>query len=176
VDVEARPVPDFLPSGANAAAIVVTRRVASRSEAVIETETFTPDEWWTLRFAPFWVLSAVVGRTRSFDPLDLEAFSHAVDVLADQERGRLGGAVLTRVALDIHRLTSRYSADRRSVATGLWEVSGLLTRLPEEEAEAFRDALVSGVGESVAKARGPYGRVMSEDDARKLALVAQLLS
>jgi hypothetical protein len=143
---------------------------------VIEAETFTPDEWWTLRFAPYWVLSAVVGRSRSFDPMDLEAFSYAVDFMAEQERGRLSGAVLTRVALDFQRLTIRYSADRRSVVTGLWEVSRLLARLPDEEAEAFREALVSGVGESVAKARGRYGRIMSEDDVRALALVAQLLA
>jgi len=143
---------------------------------VIETETFSPEEWTTLRLAPFWVFSAVVGRHRSFDPLEFEAFSRSVEIVADHERGRLGGDVFTRVALDLDRLTRRYEADRRSVATGLWEVSGLLGRLPDDEAEAFRDALVSGVGEGVAMARGRFGRIISEDDVKALGLVAQLLS
>jgi hypothetical protein len=141
----------------------------------MKTDTFTAAEWSTLWMAPFWVFSAVVGRTRAFDPLEFEAFSRAVDVVADLERGRFAGEVLTRVALDLNRILRRYEADHRSVATGLWEVSGLLQRLPDDEAEAFRAALVSGVGESVATARGRFGRVMSEDDAKALELVAQLL-
>lgn len=140
-----------------------------------DTDTFTVEEWSTLWMAPFWVFSAIVGRSRAFDPLDFEAFSRSVDVVADLERGRFAGEVLTRVALDLDRLVRRYEADRRSLATGLWEVGGLLQRLPDDEAEAFRAALVSGVGEGVAKARGRFGRVMSEDDAKALELVAQLL-
>ena len=42
-------------------------------------------------------------------------------------------------------------------------------------ADAFRDALVSGVCEGVARARGRYGRIISEDDAKIVELVAQLL-
>lgn len=141
----------------------------------MKTDTFTVEEWSTLWLAPFWVFSAIVGRSRAFDPLDFEAFSRSVDVVADLERGRFAGEVLTRVALDLDRLVRRYAADRRSPATGLWEVGGLLQRLPDDEAEAFRAALVSGVGEGVAKARGRFGRVMSEDDAKALELVAQLL-
>jgi hypothetical protein len=80
------------------------------------------------------------------------------------------------VELDLDRLAIAFGKDRRSVATGLWEVCSLLERVPEEEAAAFRDALVSGVGEGLARARGRFGRFISEDDARTVELVAVLLS
>ena len=139
------------------------------------TDLFTPDEWRTLLFAPFWVFIALAGRYRGFDPLDVEAFSHAVDQAAEQERGRVGGDVLGRVAMDLDRLSRRFEADDRSVASGLWQVSVLLGRLPVGEADAFRAALVSGVGEGVARARGRYGRLIGDDDAKVIELVAQLL-
>jgi hypothetical protein len=140
------------------------------------TETFTDEEWRTLRFAPFWVFSAVVGRYRGFDPLEFEAFTACVERTAEAERGTLGGEVLNRVALDVDRLARQYAGDSRSIASGLWQVGKLLGRLPESEAEAFRDALVVGVGEGVARARGRFGRYISEDDAKTVELVATLLS
>jgi hypothetical protein len=140
------------------------------------TDTFTVEEWHTLLFAPLWAFAALAGRYRAFDPLDLEAFTHAVEQAADAERGRLGGHLLGRVALDLDRLTHRFENDDRSVASGLWQVSLLLTRLPAEEADAFRDALVSGVCEGVARARGRYGRIISEEDAKIVELVAALLA
>jgi hypothetical protein len=139
------------------------------------TDTFTADEWHTLLFAPFWAFTALAGRYRAFDPLDLEVFALAVEQAAARERGRVGGRLLNRVALDLDRLTRRFENDDRSVASGLWQVSVLLARLPADEADAFRDALVSGVCEAVARARGRYGRMISEDDAKVVELVAQLL-
>ena len=35
---------------------------------VKDDDRFAPDEWATLRFAPFWVLAALVGCYRGFDP------------------------------------------------------------------------------------------------------------
>jgi hypothetical protein len=140
------------------------------------TDTFTADEWHTLLFAPFWAFTALAGRYRAFDPLDFAAFAHAVEEAADAERGRLGGHLLGRVALDLDRLTRRFENDDRSVASGLWQVSVLLARLPEDEADAVRDALVSGVCERVARARGRYGRMVSEEDAKIVELVGQLLT
>jgi hypothetical protein len=142
----------------------------------VTDETFASDEWATLRFAPFWILAAIVGCYRGFDPLEFEAFSRAVEEASERARGRLGREVLQRVAMDLDRLAIAFGNDRRSVATGLWEVCRLLERMPEEEAEAFREALVSGVGEGLARARGRFGRIISEEDARTVELVAVLLS
>lgn len=141
-----------------------------------DDERFTPNEWATLRFAPFWVLAAFAGCFRGFEPLEFEAFSRAVEEASERARGSLGGVVLGRVALDLDRLAVAFGNDRRSVATGLWEVCQLLKRLPDDEAELFREALVSGVGEGLARARGRFGRLISEEDARTVELVAVLLS
>ena len=61
-----------------------------------DDETFAPDEWATLCLAPFWVLAALAGCYRGFDPLEFEAFSRAVEEASDRARGRLGGEVLRR--------------------------------------------------------------------------------
>jgi hypothetical protein len=147
-----------------------------RGDTVFDDERFTPDEWATLRFSPFWILAAFAGCFRGFDPLEFEAFSGAVEEAAERAGGSVGGVVLGRVALDLDRLAIAFGADHRSVATGLWEVSRLLKRLPDDETELFREALVSGVGEGLARARGRFGRLISEEDARIVELVAVLLS
>ena len=135
-----------------------------------------PRRWATLRFAPFWVLAAIAGRQRGFDPVEFDVFS----------RGRRGGVgagawavrrrVLQRVALDLDRLAAAFGNDQRSVVTGLFEVCRLLERLPPDEAEVFREALVRGVAEGIARARGRYGRIISEEDERTVELVEVLLS
>jgi hypothetical protein len=142
----------------------------------VTDDTFAPDEWTTLRFAPFWILAAFAGCSRGFDPHEFEAFSRAVEEASDRARGHFGGVVLQRVALDLDRLAIAFGNDRRSVATGLWEVCRLLDRMADEEAEVFRDALVCGVGEGLARARGRFGRIISDEDARVVELVAVLLS
>jgi hypothetical protein len=143
---------------------------------VVEDDTFTAEEWATLRFAPFWVLAAFAGRHRGFDPLEFEAFSGVVEEASDRARGRLGGDVLRRVALDLDRLALAFGNDHRSVVTGLYDVCRLLGRLPPDEAAVFREALVGGVGVGIARARGRFGRVISEEDERTVELVEVLLS
>jgi len=139
-----------------------------------ERDDFTPEEWRTLQFAPFWMFSGVVGAYRNFDALEYEAFSRSLD-MALSAPGRLIHEVTASVAMDLGRLTEEYGADKRSIATGLCEVASILAKVPSDEADMFKGALVSGIGEGVAKARGRFGRVMSQEDANNLDLVAQLL-
>src|ERR671937_479582 len=77
---------------------VACSRAGHAGVTVADDETFTPGEWATLRFAPFWVLAALAGCYRGFDPLEFEAFSRAVEEASDRARGRLGGEVLQRVS------------------------------------------------------------------------------
>ena len=118
---------------------------------------FAPAEWATLRFAPFWVLAAIAGRQRGFDRVEFDVFSEVVEEASVRARGRFGGDVLHRVALDLDRLAAAFGDDQRSVVTGLFEVCRLLERLPPDEAEVFREALVRGVAEGMARARGATG-------------------
>ena len=143
---------------------------------VIDHGDFAPAEWVTLRFAPFWVLAAIAGRQRDFDAAEFAVFTEVVEEASARARGRFGGDLLQRVALELDRLAAAFGNDPRSVVTGLFEVCRLLERLPPDEAEVFREALVRGVGEGMARARGRYGRIVSEEDERTLELVGVLLS
>jgi hypothetical protein len=140
-----------------------------------ERASFTPEEWRTLQFAPFWMFSAVVGGYRRFDALEFEAFSRSLE-LAAMAPGTLSRAVVTSVIEHLDALRDEYESDRRSIASGLCQVGALLTRLPDDEADMFRSALVAEIGEGVARARGRFGRVMSEEDAKNVELVAQFLT
>jgi hypothetical protein len=142
---------------------------------MLDQTTFTPEEWRTLQFAPFWMLSAVVGGYRRFDPLELEAFARCLK-LAALAPGRLNQEIATSVTREFQVLHQEYRMDGRTIAAGLCEVAGLLRRVPPEEAEMFRGALVAEIGEGIARARGRFGRVMSEEDAKNVELVSQFLS
>jgi len=140
-----------------------------------EQDNFTPGEWRTLQFAPFWMFSAVVGGYHRFDVFEYEAFARSLETAASAP-GRLSRAVVTSVATDLGRLMAEYGTDDRSIASGLCEVAAVLTKVPSDEADMFKGVLVSGIGEGVARARGRFGRVISEEDAKTVELVAQFLS
>jgi hypothetical protein len=139
-----------------------------------ERETFTSQEWRTLQLAPFWTFSAVVGAYRRFDELEYDAFSRSLDA-GRAAPGRLTGEVLASVAAERVQLLREYALDRRTILNGLCDVASILTKVSPEEADLFKDALVSGIGERVAMARGRFGRVVSEEDTKTLIFVAQFL-
>ena len=139
-----------------------------------EYAEFTADEWRTLQFAPFWLFSAVVGRYRNFDDLEYEAFSWSLRTAA-AGGGQLTRDVLVSVATDCDTLIEEFAAERRPIASGLCAVAAILTKAPNDEADMFKDSLLSGIGERIARARGRFGRVMSDEDEKTLALVAELL-
>ncbi len=132
------------------------------------------EDWRTLQFAPFWMLSAVVGAYSDFDPVEYEAFSRSLQ-LAALAPGRLSQEVMTSVASNLSQLGEEFRADPRTVASGLCEVAAILAKIPRDEADMFNRALIHGIGEGVATARGRFGRFMSDDDAKDLDMIAQLL-
>jgi len=140
-----------------------------------ERASFTPEQWRTLQFAPFWMFSAVVGGYRRFDAMEFEAFSRSLE-LAAMAPGRLSREVVSSVRQNLGALRDEYETDRRSIASGLCEVGALLNTVPVDEADMFRGALISEIGEGVARARGRFGRMMSEEDAKNVELVAQFLT
>jgi hypothetical protein len=133
------------------------------------------DEWRTLQFAPFWMFAAVVGSYGRFDVLEYEAFSRSLASAASAP-GRLNRELMTSVAADLDRVAREFAADPRSIGSGLCEVATILKNIPTEEADMVKHGLLSGIGEAVARARGRFGRVMSEEDEKNLELVAQFLS
>jgi hypothetical protein len=129
-------------------------------------------EWLTLQLGPVWVVSALLGRSH-FDELEQEAFWRAV------EDAPTGDSALTWTlmqAVSRHRdwLLDEFVLDDRSIITGLSEIASLLEREPVAVSRAAREAILR-VGSGVARARGPFGRRITDSDAQMLALLAQLL-
>ncbi len=139
-----------------------------------EQREFTRDEWRTLQFAPFWMFGAVVGAYSNFDSREFAAFVRSLEVAA-LAPGSLNREIMASVAMDVDRLAAEFAVDGRSIATGLCQVNAILRKVPSEEAEMFKGALMSGIAEGVARARGRFGRLVSEEDAKDIELVAQLL-
>ncbi len=140
-----------------------------------ERDRYTSEEWRTLQFAPFWMFSAVVGAYGGFDPRDLQVFVRCLEA-ATSAGGELGRELVTSVLADTERLAAQFREDRRSIGTGLFQVDAVLAKAGPEEAARFKDMLVLDIGEGVARARGRYGTEMSDEDARAVALAAQLLA
>jgi hypothetical protein len=135
---------------------------------------FTADEWQTLQFAPFWVFSGLIGAYRNIDPLEYDAFWRCLEAAATAP-GQLSQEVIAAITEQRDRITQLYESDGRTIARGLYAVSVILRKTPLEEAELFKDMLISRIGMGVAMARGRYGRIASEDDEKTVTLVAQFL-
>ena len=139
-----------------------------------ERDRFTPEEWRTLQFAPFWMFSAVVGAYGRFDPRDFQVFGRCLEA-ATLAEGRLQRELLESVLADREGLAEQFRADQRTIGVGLFQVDLVLRRVAGDEAARFKDMLVLEIGEGVARARGRYGTEMSDDDAKAVGLAAQLL-
>ena len=129
------------------------------------------DDQRALRLAPLWLLSAIVGRSR------LESWE--LDALWDSVRAALPStswlsAQVLRAALDDPDLVAVYERDGRPVTSGLLEAVTVSARVGPGAARSMRSALLA-VGEGVARARGPFGRSITRQDADMLELLAEIL-
>lgn len=131
---------------------------------------WSDSEWLTLQLGPIWVISALVGRN-CFDELEAEAFWRAVE---DAPSSPLSWQLTRAMTQNRDWLLDEFMLDDRSIVTGLSHVALLLERVPDEVSRETRDAMLR-VGEDLARARGPFGRRLSDLDAQMLQLVAQLL-
>src|SRR3954447_6430298 len=128
-------------------------------------------EWLTLQFGPVWVVSALVGRSR-LDELEDAAFWRSVDD-APQD-SPLGWQLMRALTLNREWLLDEFELDGRSIVSGLSKVASLLERVPPEVSRDVRETMLR-VGSGLARARGPFGQRISDQDALTLQLVAQLL-
>ena len=128
-------------------------------------------EWLTLQLGPVWVVSALVGRTR-LDELEEAAFWRSVDD-APQD-SPLGWQLMQAMTRNREWLLDELLLDDRSIVSGLNEVASLLERVPPEVSRDARESMLR-VGSGLARARGPFGQRISDQDALTLQLVAQLL-
>ena len=133
--------------------------------------TLARSEQQTLRLAPLWMFSALVGRTR-LETWELDAIWDAVRATLPTTT-RLGTEAL-QATLDDPDLVTTYERDGRPVTTGLLVAATVSARLGAGAASSMRSALLA-VGEGVARARGPFGRSISRQDADTLELLAEVM-
>jgi hypothetical protein len=145
------------------------------SEQVSERDAFTPEQWRTLEFAPFWVLSVLVGAYDRWDPRDYQAFMRCLEVAAMTE-DRLVREVVASILADPEGLLRAFRADQRTIAVGFVQVSTVLDRVVPAQAAGFKATVHAEIGEGLARARGRYGSEISDDDAKTLTLAAAMLS
>jgi hypothetical protein len=142
---------------------------------VTEQHSFTSEEWRTLQLAPFWMFSAVVGSYGRFDPREYQAFIRCLEN-AMTAHGGLGGELAASVAADPDQLLRVYGSDGRTIGVGLSQVHSVLQKIASTDAVMVKEMLVTGIAEGIARARGRWGTEMSEEDAKQVALAAELLS
>ncbi len=141
-----------------------------------ERDRFTAAQWRTLQFAPFWLLSTLLGSYNRFDPRAVRVFTRClVDAAGDPAGGPLGRELLGSVLAELDTVAAAYDADPRTIGSGLVEVATLLDRIAPDAADAVK-AVLYGVAEGVARARGPWGEEVGEDDAKTLTLAAAFLA
>ena len=134
--------------------------------------SWSDDEWLTLQLGPLWVVSAVLGRSR-FDGLEQQAVAASV-LDAPEGNSALPWQLMQAVERNADTLFERLTGDNRFIVSGLGQVTTLLERVDAETSRRTREAMLR-VGAGVARARGPFGRRILEQDAQQLALVAYIL-
>ena len=95
----------------------------------------------------------------------MDSFDDALRQFHDHLRGERGLSPNTVAA---------YERDGRPVTTGLLAAATVSARLGAGAASSMRSALLA-VGEGVARARGPFGRSISRQDADTLELLAEVM-
>ncbi len=114
-------------------------------------EQWSEQEWFTLRLAPVWVLSALAGRVR-FDDDERGAFWDAVTDAALRSTGP-GRELLGTAAAERRWLFDEFELDGRPVVSGLLSVSRLLERMAADT----RDDVRASILRSAAPSPGPVG-------------------
>ncbi len=133
--------------------------------------TLSRSDQQTLRLAPLWMLSAFVGRARP-EIWELDALRDAVRATLPTTKG-LGSEAL-QATLDDPGLMEAYERDGRPVTTGLLAAATVSAGLGPGAASSMRSALLA-VGEGFARARGPFGRSITREDADTLELLDEIL-
>jgi hypothetical protein len=131
------------------------------------------DDRRTLQFGPLWVLTALAGTYNRFDTVELGAFWDTLVEVALRTPEPARG-ILTSTTVDRASLLLDFALDGRPVVSGLADVVGALDRMGPPTDQDYRSALLR-IGSAVARARGPYGRRVTEDDQQKLLLLGALL-
>jgi len=135
--------------------------------------SISSDELRTLQLGPLWVLSALAGRSSSFDADELSAFWDTVVAVALRTPEPVR-QFLTSTSIDRTGLLLDFELDDRPVVSGLGHVLAVLDKLGAPAGLEYRLALVN-IAIGLGRARGPYGRRTTPEDEQMILLIAALL-
>lgn len=135
---------------------------------------FTVSEWELLQFAPFFVLSGVAGRYRSFVPAELLLFERWLGE-ASRAPGAVSREILSSVHVDLDGVLARFETYDATIVSGLTSVADVLERRDAGETALFRRALIDVLGLGLATARGPYGQQPTLESEQMLVMMEEFL-
>jgi hypothetical protein len=143
----------------------------------MQESDFSPDEWQTLRFCPFWVFHAVGIADGKVDKKELGAFLKEVQE-APLFKDALARNVLFSIAANLDAVFKAYHADPRNVMDGLGQAADLLDRrATPETVKGFKGSMLL-IGHRVAEASGGLlgmGKKVSDKEKSALLLVRAAL-
>jgi len=137
-------------------------------------QQFHPEDWRSLQFAPFWILSGVAGRYRQFAVEEILVFERWL-YEASRAPGLLTREVLGPVSADVTGFADEFETREGTIVSGLTHIGEILAGRPPLEVDLFRDALINVLGRGLAKARGPYGRQATIESEDMLTMLEEFL-
>jgi hypothetical protein len=135
---------------------------------------FDPAQWRTLQFAPFLILSGVSGRYRGFADEEMLVFERWL-AEASRAPGVLSREILAPVSADVTEFAEAYAQYDDTIVSGLTAVAEILVGQPPLEVQLFRDALIDVLGMGLGRARGPYGRELTNEGEQMLTMLDEFL-
>lgn len=140
-------------------------------------DSYTPEEWQTLQFAPLWVFTTVAGADQNIDQKEVEALAKEIRD-APLYKEPLVREVMISVACDFSSVMEHYKADSRTVIAGLRDVKEVLSKQANaEQANNFKGAMLL-IGRNVARASGGgifHRDPVSNEEKTALVIVATTL-
>jgi hypothetical protein len=140
-------------------------------------DSYTPEEWQTLQFAPLWVFGAVAGADQNIDQKEAEALAKEI-ADAPLYKEPLVREIMISLASDFSGVMGQYKADSRTVLAGLKDVKEVLGKQANpEQANNFKGAMLL-IGRNVARASGGgifHRDPVSNEEKTALVMIAATL-
>lgn len=139
-------------------------------------EKYTPEEWSTFKFAPFWVFNAVAGADNKIDKKELKALE---SVIANSGKffNDLAREIFMEIQKEYEQLKGKFEKETRSVEVGLQDVAKLVEeKINPEIGLNFKKTLIA-IGVLIGHSSGSlFGSKLSEEEIKEVERVGDLLN
>lgn len=139
---------------------------------------FSKENWEMLLFAPFWVMEIVSKADGVTDVGEKKAFFQEIKKLSQDRNSDLSEEIFSEISIDIDKISSDLSRDKRDPAYAIIDVRKILDEAPPEIAvERFCEVLFE-LGIKIADSSGSItnsARRIDQAELRALSGLAILL-